>query len=157
MNRANSTVGAGSRIRFRTAVGHPSADLDVAAFPDLADVVQQRTQERAVAIRDLRDRGHFHGVGRIRRRERERHPSERAQQMHVDGVPVVGVSLRAATDVTPLRDQPDQQAQAIEVLETGDRVRTAPNDPQERVAHVVGPSHVVAEIGGLDRLDLRAR
>ena len=117
----------------------PVADQHVPALPVLADVVQERPEERTVPFLDVIGRHDLQRIVRVGLGEGAGHPVERPQQVHVDRVSVVGVSLRATANVDPFGDQSREQTRAIQRLQSVRRPRPRAEDAQECVAHRIAP------------------
>ena len=82
-------------------------DRHVPSLPVLPDVVEQRSEEEGSLIREL-----LHGLGPdgvvvgVLAREDPGHRTKRAGEMRVHREPVVGVALRTAPHIGPLRYDP---------------------------------------------------
>ena len=121
----------------------PVADQHVPALPVLADVVQERPEERAVPFLDVTGRHDLERIVRVGLGEGAGHPVERPQQVHVDRVSVVRVALRATAHVDPFGDQTREQTGSIERLQSVRRPRSRAEDAQERVAHRIAPLELI--------------
>ena len=130
-------------MRARIVAASSVADQHVPALPVLADVVQERPEERAVPFVDVIGRNDLERIIRVGSGEGAGHPVERPQQVHVDRVSVVRVTLRAATHVDPFGDQSREQSRAIERLQSVRRPRSRAEDAQERVAYRIVPLELV--------------
>ena len=86
---------------------HRHADLGVVAGVPLADVVEQRTEHQQIGPTDT-----IRQLGRVRRR---------LPQVTIDGEAVIGVSLRARSDLLPLGQHATDQTTLVEGLDHRDR------------------------------------
>ena len=132
--------------------GHLRSDRDVVAGPCLSDVVEQRTQKQTISIA-YQPRGlHGHVIVPIGSAQQPSDMAKRLEQMDVDGIAVVRVALRPATDGAPSRDQPREEPDRVHRLQGAHALVPGPQDPHEGVAQVVAPGSVSRRRGSLEAI-----
>ena len=157
MNRASSPVGSFDIHAGEDRGREPVADQHVPTLTVLPDVVQERAQQDTVPLVDVTGRHDLQRIFSVGCIECARYPVERPQQVHVDGVAVVRVTLRATTNVDPLWDQSHEQPRAIQGTQSVRRPPAGAEDPQERVADRNAPPELVRRRDGFDGIELVRR
>ena len=153
-------VGRFQRHHVELIVGDRGAGRNVFPRADLPDVVQERAQQRAVEAVDRVDGFSLQRVVHPCRpileigvaAQHRCHALHRREEVHVDRVPMVRITLRPASDGGPRRQVAGKQTETVECIEHVGPRRARPEQSQEGIADLGCPRHGVRYARGLDRI-----